>query len=88
MRTGLIIYIIGLNLVLFFEMGRDKLAAKLGRRRTPEATLLSLAILGGSIGGILGMLVFRHKTRKLAFYLGLPLILLSQIAIAYLFVSA
>ena len=87
MRIGLTVYFAALNLILFFEMGRDKLAAKQGRRRTPENTLLSLAILGGSLGGLLGMLVFRHKTRKPAFYLGFPLILLAQLAIAYLVAS-
>ena len=80
-------YIIGaylavMNLLLFFLMGRDKAAAKSGTRRTPETTLLALAVLGGSDGGVLGMVFFRHKTRKPAFRIGLPLILIVQLLLA------
>ena len=71
-----------LNLLLFILMGRDKAAARHGARRTPETTLLALAVLGGSVGGILGMLLFRHKTRHAAFQIGLPLILIFQLALA------
>ena len=84
MQKILIAYLLCMNLALFITMGADKRAAQRGARRTPEATLLSLAVLGGSLGGLFGMLVFRHKTRKIAFYLGLPLILLAQLAVAYL----
>ena len=83
-RTALTVYLICINLALFCAMGADKRAAQRRRRRVPETTLLALAVLGGSVGGILGMLLFRHKTRKIAFYLGFPLILLAQLALAYL----
>jgi uncharacterized membrane protein YsdA (DUF1294 family) len=80
-------YLIGaclalLNLVLFVLFGRDKAAARRGARRTPETTLLALAVLGGSLGGLLGMLLFRHKTRKPAFRIGLPVILICQLLLA------
>ena len=60
-----------LALVLF---GWDKLMAKAHRRRIPEAALWAAAILGGGIGAFLGMKLFRHKTRKGAFHIGLPLL--------------
>lgn len=80
-------YIIGaylalINIVLFVLFGRDKAAAQRGARRTPETTLLALAVIGGSLGGLLGMLLFRHKTRKPAFRIGLPLILIVQLLLA------
>ena len=84
MTTALYVYLAAVNLLDFILMGADKSKAKRGAYRIPEATLLLFAILGGSVGGILGMLLFRHKTRHTAFALGLPLILLAQIALAYL----
>ena len=80
-------YVIGaylclINLILFVLMGRDKAAAKNGARRTPETTLLALAVIGGSLGGLLGMILFRHKSRKPAFRIGLPLILILQLLLA------
>ena len=75
-------YLIVLNLLLFVLMGRDKAAAQRGTRRTPETTLLALAVIGGSVGGLLGMVLFRHKTRKPAFRIGLPLILICQLLLA------
>ncbi len=81
--TALYVYLACANLLDFILMGADKSKAKRGAWRIPEATLLLVAILGGSVGGILGMLLFRHKTRHAAFALGLPLILLAQIAVAW-----
>ncbi len=81
--TALYVYLGAVNLLDFILMGADKSKAKRGAYRVPEATLLLFAILGGSVGGILGMLLFRHKTRHAAFALGLPLILLAQLAIAW-----
>ena len=57
----------------------DKRKAKYGKWRIPEQTLLILAIIGGSIGGIAGMYTFRHKTQKLRFSVGFPVILILQI---------
>ncbi len=75
------IYVIAINLVAFITFGRDKKKARRSEWRTPESTLFTLAIIGGSIGAILGMLFFRHKTRKWSFRIGLPAILILQIII-------
>ena len=76
----LCVYALVINLVLFAVMGIDKHKARNGLWRIPEKTLFGLAIAGGSIGGILGMQVFRHKTKHLSFKLGFPAILIAQLA--------
>ncbi len=75
-------YLLIVNLLLFALMGRDKAAARRSARRTPETTLLAFAVIGGSVGGLLGMILFRHKTRKPAFRIGFPLILICQLLLA------
>lgn len=79
----LYLYLALINLALLCVMGADKLRAKRHRRRVPERTLLALAVLGGSLGGMLGMLLFRHKTHHAKFYLGFPLIFLCEAVLAY-----
>lgn len=81
MRAELILisYIILMNLAGFFIMGIDKQRARKRAFRIPEATLFMIAIIGGSIGSIVGMHVFRHKTRHWYFLFGLPAILILQI---------
>jgi uncharacterized membrane protein YsdA (DUF1294 family) len=69
------------NLAGFSIMGIDKKKAKKNEYRIPEKTLFMWAIVGGSIGSIIGMYFFRHKTRHLSFQIGMPLILLVQIYI-------
>ena len=82
MTTKLIfIYLIAINVVTFFLYGIDKWKAKRSKWRIPEATLLGLAVIGGSIGAWLGMKVWHHKTQHKKFKYGLPLILLAQIAL-------
>ncbi len=76
-----LIYLLIMNLAGFFSMGLDKAKAKLNVWRTPEKTLFLIALLGGSLGSILGMQVFRHKTRHVSFVAGMPLILILQIAV-------
>ena len=77
----LCIYLLAVNLLLFALMGIDKWKAKRGAWRIPEKTLFLTAALGGGIGGILGMKVFRHKTRHNSFKYGFPAILLAQLAV-------
>lgn len=78
----IIYYLLVINAVAFFVYGIDKLKARKGRWRISEATLLLLAIVGGSIGSWLGMKVWHHKTMHRKFQYGLPVIFLLQLAIA------
>ena len=73
-----LLYLIIINAAGFLLMLADKLKAKRGAWRIPEATLLGTAAAGGSIGALLGMYMFRHKTRHLKFTVGIPLILIAQ----------
>ena len=83
-----IVYIlICINVLTFLVYGIDKWKAKQGSWRISEATLLLLAVLGGSIGALLGMQVWRHKTMHKKFKYGLPLILLVQIVLIYLIIQ-
>ena len=78
-------YLLIINLVALFLMWRDKrLAKKENARRIPEKTLFLSALLGGSIGAIAGMRLFRHKTKHWYFVIGMPAILIAQIALAVL----
>lgn len=79
--TFLIIYFVIMNIVGFAIMGIDKRKAIKRTFRIPEATLFIVALIGGSIGSILGMHVFRHKTRHWYFVFGMPAILVVQIAL-------
>ena len=83
----LIIYLIGINVVTFFIYGIDKWKARRGKWRIPEDTLIWLAIAGGSIGALLGMHLFRHKTQHKKFTLGIPAIILVQAVIVYFFLK-
>ena len=76
------IYLLAVNLAGFILMGADKRRAKKGKWRVRERTLLLAAALGGSVGALAGMLSFRHKTKHLKFTLGVPAILLAQLALA------
>ena len=76
-------YLLPLNLAGFIMMWSDKRRARKGRRRIPEATLFSVAILGGSLGSIAGMYAFRHKTKHPSFVYGMPAILLVQAALIF-----
>ena len=78
---NIIAYLLVINLIGLLIMYIDKKKAKYGRWRIPEKTLLIIALLGGSIGTIAGMYIFRHKTQKLKFTLGFPTILISEIVV-------
>ena len=77
----IVIYLVAVNVVTFFLYGIDKWKAKHSKWRIPEATLLGLAVIGGSIGAILGMKVWHHKTMHKKFQFGIPVIILLQIAL-------
>ncbi len=76
-------YLIIINAVTFLAYGLDKAQARSHRWRTPEKTLWFLALIGGSVGALLAMNQFRHKTKKLSFQLPLILIIAAQIAAVY-----
>ena len=85
LHSYLAYYLLGINAVTFIIYGIDKYKAKKAKWRISEATLLLLAVLGGSIGAWMGMKVWRHKTKHKKFKYGIPAILLIQIALmAYL----
>lgn len=75
---------LGLNLLALSACGRDKSLARRQKRRIPERTLLLLAALGGAAGMLLGMYLFRHKTRHRKFTILVPLFLLVQICLGVL----
>lgn len=79
---NIIIYLLVINIVNFWLMCYDKHEAKIGEWRISEKTLFVITLLGGSIGGILGMYVFHHKTKKWYFKFGYPIILICQIVLA------
>ena len=78
----ILLYLAAINVVTFLVYGLDKWKAKQGAWRIKESTLLLLAAVGGSVGALLGMQTFRHKTKHLQFTVGVPLILLVQIGLA------
>ncbi|SFU84017.1 Uncharacterized membrane protein YsdA, DUF1294 family [Clostridium sp. DSM 8431] len=80
-----IYYIVLINIITFASMGIDKYKAKKKKWRIPEKNLMTLAVLGGSIGMLFGIYFFRHKTKHKLFTLGTPVILLLQVIIIYLY---
>lgn len=74
-------YFAGMTFLSYFLMGLDKYKAIRNKWRIPEKVLFLSAILGGSIGSVLGMFMFHHKTKHASFRIGLPVILLLQIAL-------
>ena len=77
----LILYLIIINALGFLSMLVDKFKAKKDLWRIPEATLIGIAVIGGSLGSLLGMYTVRHKTRHLRFTLGIPVILAVQLVV-------
>lgn len=82
LQGAVCLYLLAVNLLAFAAFGLDKRRAVRGKWRIPERTLLLLAAFGGSIGALLGMRLFHHKTRKKKFAAGIPAILFLQIAAA------
>ena len=83
----LLLYLLIINAVGFLLMRIDKKKAQLDRWRIRESTLMTVAILGGSAGTMLGMRLFRHKTLHLKFSIGIPVILTLQIIGAVVILS-
>lgn len=83
----LLVYIILINVVAFVAYADDKRRAKKHSWRTSEATLVMLAVIGGSLGALLAMLFFRHKTRHKQFAIGIPTILIVQLLLALFFLA-
>lgn len=79
-----LIYIFIINAISFSLFGIDKYKARRGLWRIPEKILFLSAILGGSIGAIAGMYLFRHKTKHRSFTIGMPAILFIQILLIYM----
>lgn len=75
---NILIYLIIINVLSFLTMFLDKRKAKRNAWRIPEKALFILAMIGGSVGTIAGMYIFRHKTKKIKFTIGLPTILIIQ----------
>ncbi len=76
-----ILYLVIINIITFFYFGLDKIKAHWDSRRIRERTLWILSLIGGSIGALLGMNFFRHKTKKASFQAGMAIILALQIVI-------
>lgn len=83
----LLVYLFIINALGFALMLMDKYKAKKKRWRIPEATLLGIAVIGGSLGCLGGMYAVRHKTRHSKFTLGIPAILVVQTIILALFIK-
>jgi uncharacterized membrane protein YsdA (DUF1294 family) len=78
----LFIYLLSINALGFLLMLIDKQKARKKKWRIPEATLMGVAALGGSIGSLMGMYTFRHKTLHKKFTIGIPAILIAQLLLA------
>ena len=79
----LLIYLAVVNILTFIVFGVDKMNAKSNRQRVRIVTLLGLAFIGGSVGALIGMYGFHHKTKKAYFTVGVPLILLMQVVVLF-----
>ncbi len=86
-RPYLFVYVLSINLISFLAFGFDKHRANRDKRRLKNGLLLGLSFIGGAIGGLIGMKVFRHKTKKAYYKMGLSLMILMQVLILVLFMN-
>ena len=77
------LYLCTINALSFLLMLIDKQKAKKNKWRIPEKTLLGVCLIGGSVGGLISMHLFRHKTKHPQFFIGIPLMLIVQLVAAY-----
>ena len=82
-HRGLLIYLAVVNILTIIVFGVDKMNARANRQRVRIVTLLGLAFIGGSVGALIGMYGFHHKTKKAYFTVGVPLILLMQVVVLF-----
>ena len=82
MMNIILYYLLAVNITSFLLYGIDKYKAKKGRWRISEATLLLMAVIGGSIGAWVGMRIWHHKTMHKKFKYGIPVIIIFQVALA------
>lgn len=83
MTKLIVLYLLIINAISLLLMLADKRKARKNLWRIPEKTLFTAALFGGSLGSILGMYLFRHKTKHWYFVLGMPAILLAQLTLAF-----
>lgn len=76
------VYFLIINIIGFAMAFSDKRKAEKGKRRIPEATLFFVSFIGGSVGMLIGMKKFRHKTKQKRFMIGIPLMIVCQLALA------
>ena len=81
MMNIILYYLLAVNIATFLLYGIDKYKAKKGKRRTSEATLLTMAAIGGSIGAWAGMRLWHHKTMHKKFKHGIPVIMIMQVCL-------
>ncbi|MCQ2536418.1 MAG: DUF1294 domain-containing protein [Lachnospiraceae bacterium] len=79
----LLFYLLAINLISFIAYGIDKRKAIKNKWRIKEATLLGLSFIGGSIGALMGMIIFHHKTKKPRFKFGVPVMLIFHLVILF-----
>lgn len=84
-KQSIIIYIIAINSLTFLVYAIDKWKAVHGKWRIRTSTLVGAALLGGTIGGLLAMYLFRHKTKQRLFVIGLPVMLVVQVIFIVIF---
>lgn len=81
METILLYMFAVAGIIAFILFGTDKLLAKMGARRVPESVLMWLSFFGGATGALAAMVLFRHKTQKRKFIIGVPMMLLFQLSV-------
>lgn len=88
MGRMIFLYLLAVNIITFIVFGIDKQRAKNHEWRISEATLIGFAVIGGSVGALVGMRFFRHKTKHKKFTVGIPVILMIQAVAPVIFMVA